>query len=761
MYKLKLYLLFIWAFNYCPFTYAQQQQNDNDTDKVLSPYFFVKSDNPATDQLPLKNTSAHVEIAGMVANVIVTQVYKNEGKNTLEAIYTFPASTNAAVYAMEMKIGQRRIVAKIEEKQQARQQYEQAKKEGKRASLLEQERPNVFQMNVANILPGDEIHVQLSYTEILVPENGIYEFIYPTVVGPRYSNTKQTDENADSFVNSPYQKEGKDALYDFDIEVQLSAGMPIQDFSSKTHDIDVHYRGTDWAMASLKPSENKGGNRDFVLTYQLAGDKINSGLLLYEHEDENFFLLVIQPPKRVTKNDIPPREYIFINDVSGSMRGYPMDVSKKLMSKLVGNLRPEDRFNVMLFAGSSGWMAEESIEANEENINNAIAFIDKQQGGGGTEILPALQKALSFPRKYDELSRSFVIVTDGYVNVEKEAFDLIRNNNDKANTFAFGIGQSVNRFIIEGMAHVGMGEPFIVLDESQSEEKAEKFRQYIAQPVLTQVEKEFSGFKVADVEPITIPDVLAERPIIIYGKYEGKPTGSITLKGYTGKKKWKQKIDVSKVQADTRNAPLRYLWARKRIQLLDDYTNLSRDDKDKDEITALGLKYNLLTNYTSFIAIEEKPAGDGKMETVKQPLPMPAGVSNAAVGFSMRYAPQFFGSFSAPAPTTKMSSHVKPKPPKAESIRFYDKIFIASPMSGSDKKALSKQIESRWISSINYCFSNTEHGNKIKIDVIHGQVKKVSIEGANIDKVFEACIKNTIQYWTFGNEDNFSFYIVL
>jgi len=389
------------------------------------------------------------------------------------------------------------------------------------------------------------------------------------------------------------------------------------------------------SIIELDRSERSGGNRDFILNYELAGEEISSGLLLYEHEDEKFFLMMVQPPNRPDNSDIPPREYIFINDVSGSMSGYPMDVSKKIMRNLVTNLRPVDRFNVLVFAGTSGWMSDISLPATKENIEKAVYFIDHQRGSGGTNLLRALKKALSFPRQYEELSRTFVIVTDGYVTVEKEAFDLIRKNNDNANTFVFGIGSSVNRYLLEGMAHIGQGEPFIVLKKDEANEKAKQFRKYINNPVLTQIKLKFSGFDVYDVEPVSIPDVFAERPIIIYGKYRGDASGSAKISGYSGRKKWTRKINIADFRHSEKNSAIRYLWARKKIQMLDDY-QLVRRESIKDEVIELGLKYNLLTKYTSFIAIEELLANNNEqIFTVKQPLPLPENVSSSAVGFEM------------------------------------------------------------------------------------------------------------------------------
>lgn len=607
-------------------------------DKTLSPYFVVKSESSEVDQLPLKSTKADVKIAGVIADVKVTQVYQNEGSSTLEAIYVFPASTQVAVYGMEMHIGNRIIKAKIKEKGEARQEYEEAKASGQRTSLLEQNRPNVFQMNVANILPGDKIEVVLSYTELLRPEDGQYEFVYPTVVGPRYSEKTASGASPDDlFLKTPFTKEGNAPTYDFDLNIWLSAGMPIQNVVCNTHKVNIEHEGIETAQIRLDAAETKGGNRDFILNYQLAGGKIQSGLLLYEHEDENFFLLTVQPPKRVLGNDIPPREYIFIVDVSGSMGGFPLDISKKLLRNLIANLRPTDKFNVLLFSGSSRFLAEESLYATHDNLNKAIDVIDNQRGGGGTRLLPAMKKALNFPRSEEALSRSMVVITDGYVAVEAEAFDLIRKNLNQSNLFSFGIGSGVNRHLIEGLANAGMGEPLIITQQKEAAEKAEKFRNYIQHPVLTQIKADFGDFDVYDVEPIAIPDVLAERPIIIFGKYKGEPKGNITIKGYSGKKKFKATFNVADSKADDRNSALRYLWAREKIKMLDDYNHLDHNPERIQEVTNLGLAYNLMTAYTSFIAVDEEivKTEKGDFVQVKQALPLPQGVPNSAIGFDL------------------------------------------------------------------------------------------------------------------------------
>ncbi|MBK8554565.1 MAG: VWA domain-containing protein [Lewinellaceae bacterium] len=633
----KLLLLLLLTLSTSLSAIAQQEN----TDRSLSPYFLVNAGNgKQVDALPLKATGAQVNIAGVIADVVVTQKYVNTGTTPLEAIYVFPASTRAAVYGLRMEVGSRCIIAKIKEKKQARQDYEQAKSEGKRASLLEQERPNVFQMNVANIMPGDTIKVSLQYTELLVPESGVYSFVYPTVVGPRYTNGQSADNNG--FTTNPTHHAGEKPDYRFGINVHLAAGMPLQNVLSSTHKIQVNRPDPAIADIRLAPSETSGGNRDFILQYQLQGEQIQTGLLLYNDGQEQFFLCMAQPPKSIKKADFPPREYIFVVDVSGSMNGFPLNISKQLLQDLIRNLQPSDRFNVILFAGTSNILAEKSLAATAANAEKAVAFIDKQEGSGGTELLPALQRALQLPRQAEGLSRSIVVVTDGYIDLETASYDLIRKNLNQANLYAFGIGSSVNRFLIEGMAHVGQGLPFVVTTTEEAPAIASKFRRYIANPVFTQITTKFRQFDAYDVEPLSIPDVLAERPVIIFGKYRGEATGSIDLRGYGGKGKRKQTLsfDVSAISPDPRNSAIRYLWARERVRNLSDYMNLDyqnrQDSKAIADITSLGLRYNLLTAYTSFIAVEEDIKNkSGNLKTVKQALPLPVGVSDLAVGFDL------------------------------------------------------------------------------------------------------------------------------
>ena len=618
---------------------AQDSTQDRaEADKTLSPYFFVEGGDPALDRLPLKDTRVDVAISGVIADVTVRQVYQNHGTRPLHARYVFPASTRAAVYGLTMTVGNVRTVAKIRERQQAQREFDTAKREGKSASLLEQSRANVFSMKVANVLPGDTIAVELKYTELLVPTDGVYEFVYPTVVGPRYSEQRESNASADdAFVKAPYTHEGEAPRSEFHLAGVVSTGVPVRELSSPTHQVVVRTTTPQRAEVALADTEHLGGNRDFILRYRLAGERIASGLLLYEGRDENFFLLMAEPPKVIAPADVPPREYVFVLDVSGSMYGYPLDTAKTVMRDLAGVLRPSDTFNVVVFADGSETLSPSSLPATRANLNRALQFIGRKQGGGGTRLLAALERAVRLPRQ-PVTSRSIVLVTDGYIDAEAAVFDYIRTQLDDANFFTFGIGTSVNRLLIEGVARAGLGEPFIVTQPEEAAEAAARLRQYIDTPVLTGIDVRFEGFDAYEVEPGHVPDLFASRPIVVFGKWRGSAAGSIEITGHTGGGPYRASIPVTRANVDERHAALRHLWARTRIAELADFGSVGQERTA--EITALGLTYGLLTRYTSFVAVQEIVRTSDAGDEVDQPLPLPQGVSDLAVGVTSGSEPE-------------------------------------------------------------------------------------------------------------------------
>lgn len=656
----------------CPFPVHAGEEKDEE--KLLAPYFVIQSEGAdvSTDYFPLKSTEVTTNINGVIAETYVVQTYVNEGDKPINAQYVFPTSSTATVHGMTMEIGSHRVTATIKEKEEAKEEYEEAKEEGKSASLLEQRRPNVFTMDVANVMPGDTARIELHYTELVATREGVCEFVFPTVVGPRYvtpedadspvadaavpdremstegsqdgaadgpvaeedrpDTTVTNDDSADGWAASPYLPEGVLPDSEYHITVNLSTGVPIADVSCKSHEIKVEQENGSQARITLADPEDYAGNRDFILKYRLTGESVESGLVLTETDSEKYFFLTVQPPERYTPDDIPPREYIFVLDVSGSMYGYPLDTAKDLIRSLATGLRDMDRFNLVLFSDDTYLLSTKSLAANSRNVQAAIDLIDEQEGGGGTSMLPALQTAVSVPMKED-IARSVVIITDGYISNEDEIYDLINEKMDTASFFSFGIGCSVNDYLIKGIAQCGMGESFLVTDSEDAAQSAERFASYIEAPLMTGITVDYEGFDVYDVATSTPSILYAKKPLILFGKWRGEPIGTITVKGKAGGEDYVQEISVADSTVDTQDESIRYLWARTKLDQLAGYGSIRNDDSVKDAITKLGLDYNMTTPYTSFVAVvEEIRNPEGEAEDVNQANPLPLQVSNLAVG---------------------------------------------------------------------------------------------------------------------------------
>lgn len=627
----------------CPVTVRGEENTDSDGEERLAPYFFIEGSDPKTDHFPLKETNVSTTINGVIAETFVTQTYANEGANPVNARYLFPASDSVSIHGMKMQIADQVITAKIQEREEAKKTFETAKSEGKSASLLEQQRPNVFSMDVANIMPGDRVDIELHYTELISSTDGTYEFMFPTVVGPRYAGSqnqalepggKTKEESlADQWVSSPYLEEGKTPPGKYNITVNLSTGVPITDLSCKSHDVQVEKDGEDKAKITLSNPEEYAGNRDFILDYRLTGQEVNCGLMLDSNQEENYFLLMVQPPERYTPDQLPPREYIFILDVSGSMYGYPLDTAKTLIRDLVSGLKESDRFNVLLFSNASVQMSPQSVPATKENIQKAVELIEEESGGGGTELAPAIKNALAIPSDKN-FARSIITITDGYISGEKEIFEIIGKNISSADFFSFGIGDSVNRYLIDGIAKAGEGEAFVVTDPKEAADTASRFRTYVQAPLLTDIKISYDGFDAYEIEPPTIPTLFAKRPIVVFGKWRGEQTGIIRITGKAGKKDYTKEIDVSQIRSAENNPAIPYLWARKKLERLTDYGTGGTDSAlTKKMVTSIGLKYSMMTPYTSFVAVSETVRNpQGNSTDVAQPSALPLHVSSLSVG---------------------------------------------------------------------------------------------------------------------------------
>lgn len=622
-------------------------------DKSSAPYFQIVGtrDDASNEQLPLKSADAKVVIDGTIAHVTLTQRYANVGKSPIEAIYVFPASTRAAVHGMTLKTGGRVIAAQVKESVKAKAGYETAKAEKKTAALLEEHRPNVFQMSVANLLPGDDIEVAIEWSETIPAVDSTYEFVFPTVVGPRYTGGSAAAKG-ETWTANPHLTTGTPNPATFKLDVSLSTTLALAEVTCPSHPVAIDFKAKDRAFVKIDTKAGEdAANRDFILRWKLGNDQVDAGLLLHHGEATNHFLLQIAPPPHVTADQIPPRDYVIVLDVSGSMMGFPLDTAKNLLRDLVKVLRTEDTFNVVTFASGSGVLSETPLPANPENVLLANRFIDSQHAGGGTELESAIKRSLALPGG-ENRSRSILLITDGFITADAEVRDLIRAGIGKANLFAFGIGSSVNRELMESIARAGGGEPTIVTSGSEVASAAKRFREMVSNPVLAKVRIEAEGVTLGSIEPDPHPDVFASRPLIVTGTWTGEPKGKIIVRGIGGNgTPFEKIIDLAESAAakGLDHPVLPILWARERVRHLGELEK--RDSETVREITSLGLSYSLLTPYTSFLAVDETPKTfEGLAQTVKQPLPLPQGVSESAIGGPS--APMIVKNGSIPEPTS-------------------------------------------------------------------------------------------------------------
>lgn len=590
--------------------------NGASDDALGAPYFVVRDANPELDPLPLREVAVHADISGVVADVTMTQLWENTGPTPISATYVFPLSSKAAVHALEMRVGGRRIVATIKEREAARKTFEDAKAKGLTATLLEQSRPNLFTSEIANVQPGEVIEVELRYFELLRPTDGIYSWVVPKVVGPRYVSPQEADPELPWSAMATTRERPEPVLHAWQVSATIDGGVPVQWAASGTHAIALERDGDrlDVDLAEDDPEVLQ----DFVLDYALGSDELETGVLVAPDADGDggHFLALVAPPERIDPALVPRRDYVFIVDTSGSMEGWPLAVAKSMVGAIVDGLDADDRINVLCFAGDADALAPQSLPASPANKARARAFLDRQRGGGGTELLGALETAFATPPT-PGIARTFIVVTDGFVSVEARAIDLLRAQANQATVFAIGVGDGVNRHLIEALAAVGQGEPYVALGEASARDVAERFLDEARSPVLTDLTVTFEGLDTYDVEPAALPNLYAQRPILVSGRYRGAAKGTVTIRGTTGTGPWQRTLAIA---GGERHPAVPILWARERIARLSDFAGAADAPNHQAEVTALGLEYALVTRFTSFVAVDD---GGGEVAAAE---PDPSGV---------------------------------------------------------------------------------------------------------------------------------------
>ena len=618
-------------------------------------------DGKSSGLCPLKHTDVNAEISGFLARVTVRQQFWNPSKEKIEAVYVFPLPQNSAVGDMTLHVAKRTIRGLIKKREEAQQIYQQAKQQGHVTALLDQERPNIFTQSVANIEPGAEVEVEISYVEVLRYEAGSYEFVFPMVVGPRYIPGQpvgaqaggwayDTDRVPDASritppvagVHTPSSRAG----HDISVAVKLDAGVPVQNVRSVLHEIDSDRTGSSSMKVRLR-NQAVIPNKDFILKYDVAGANIEDALLTHTRVIKNtsaavgaaatssatdgYFTFILQPPDKVAADDITPREIVFVIDTSGSQSGFPIEKSKKLTELALDHLNPNDTFNIVTFAGSTQILFSEPVAPTKENLARARALLANLMGGGGTEMMKAILASLD-PSDSQKHLRVVVFMTDGYVGNDMEIIGEVQKHQN-ARVFSLGIGNSVNRFLIDKMAEAGRGEAAYVTLAQQADETVENLFERVRTPLLTDVEIDWKDLPVTDIYPKRIPDLFRAKPVVVTGRYTKAGRGNIYLRGKRAGEAYERAIPVNFSGNQPAHDVLATLWARQRIENLmsQDWAGMQRGAPMKDlkeQITQLGLDYRLMTQFTSFVAVEEKTiTKGGQAVTVQVPVEMPEGVS--------------------------------------------------------------------------------------------------------------------------------------
>lgn len=585
--------------------------------------------------LPLEHTSVDAHISGYIATVNVLQKYHNPYSEKIEAVYIFPLPQNAAVTDFVMIIGDRKIRGLIREKEEAKRIYEEARSQGYRASLLTQERPNIFKQSVANIEPGKRIDISITFFNPLKYENGEFEFVFPTVVGPRFnppgSNTgigavgRGAHGNSGQETDVHYLKPGETSAHDISINVDIDAGVSIENVYSNSHVIKVNNKAPSHAIVTLSPNDMVP-NKDFILRYKTSGNEVKTAMMVHKGEKDTYFSLLLQSPDNLKNLPRIPREMVFVLDCSGSMDGKPISKAKEAVTRALKNLDKNDTFQIIQFSSSASSLGPNPIEATPENVKKGLQYLNSLYSEGGTMMIEGIKASLDFPHDKRRL-RIVSFMTDGYIGNEDEILAAIHERLGESRIFSFGVGNSVNRYLLEQMALMGRGAvAYVGLDESAGE-AVDRFYDVATHPAMANIDIDWGNLEVEDVYPKRIPDLFVGRPIMITGKLKNTEKGRIRINGQVGRNESYVDVAVDPNNSEAKHSGIQSVWARNKIAELSNRESYNPSDRLKSEIIATSINYNLISQHTAFLAVDslERTEGDHGY-TIDVPVPVPDGV---------------------------------------------------------------------------------------------------------------------------------------
>jgi len=591
-------------------------------------------------EFPLAHTRVYAQVSGNVARVEVTQLYRNPTGSRLEAVYAFPLPANAAVTDMSFRIGRRIVLSEVRRREEARKDYEAAKREGKTAALTEQERPNLFTQSVANIPPGETVAVLLRYVHEVPFDDGRYTFVFPTTIGPRYVPgtpsgpagdgwSPDTDRVHDaSRITPPVLPPGLRPAADVDVMVRLAPGPAFADVAARSHRVVTGLDGDGGRLVGLA-EDDRVPNKDFVLSWRPASPEPEARLLVQREKGEDWLMLFVQPPVDVEPSMVRPKEVVFLLDKSGSMMGAPIETAKAVIAKALHALGPDDTFQLVAFASGTEAMSARPLPSSPENVAAAERWLHSLSGSGGTEMLSGILAALR-PSADPRRLRMVVFCTDGFIGNEVEIVRAVERTRGEARVFGFGIGSSVNRFLVEGVARAGRGAAEIVNVREPPDEAVARLFKRLDRPVLTDLSLRFEGGSARDLEPERLPDLFAGQPLVVVGRAGPTAPAQAVLDGRLGSRPWRRRLAVEPAPAAPEVAVLGTLWARRRIDGLENVPPRGADPRAAvEEVVSLALRFKLVTHYTSFVAVERELLLDPGLPLARILVPneLPEGVA--------------------------------------------------------------------------------------------------------------------------------------
>jgi Ca-activated chloride channel family protein len=656
-------------------------------------------------EFPLAHTRVVAQVSGNVARVELTQFYVNPSPDRLEAVYAFPLPPNAAVTDMAFRIGNRVVLSEVRRREEARRTYERARAEGRTAALTEQERPNLFTQSVANVPPGDTVAVVLRYVHEVPYDDGRYLFHFPTTIGPRYAPgtptgtasghgwSPDTDRVPDaSRVTPPVVPAGKRSAADVDILVRLVPAPAFDDVAAKSHRVVTGVEG-DARLVALA-EDDRVPNKDFVLSWKPAGDAPGAHAIVQREKGEDFLMLFLQPPAEVAPSLVRPKELVFLLDKSGSMMGEPIERAKALVFRALGAMGPDDTFQIVAFDGAAQAMSAAPLPGTPANVARAKAWLAQLSGGGGTEMLAGIRAALGAPADPRRL-RMVVFCTDGFIGNEAEIIAAVEALRGSARVFGFGVGTSVNRWLVEGVGRAGRGASEVVSLKEAPDEAVTRLFKRLDRPVLTDLEVAFEGAAVSDLLPARLPDLLAGQPLVVSARTAGVPA-AVVLRGRLGERPWQARVPVAaaapELDASGTEQPVAgTLWARRRTDDLLAPRPGAFPPEAVEEVVRHALRFKLVTPYTSFVAVERELRVDPALPLARAivPIELPEGVSREGI----------FGDAFGDASVEVLPARVKPGDPELRVAADADTVAVrvALPFEPAAREAIRDERRGDWV----------------------------------------------------------------